>query len=223
MRAAPAQTAAADVVQAAVAALVVGTALGLWCRAWANGSGGPVGAVLADLGAPWVLAAFAAGAAVAGSHRAAALERSSGLLAGGIAGGGALAVASLVYYDGSTGRHAVLWMALGLVVGGLAGGAGASWAVWRRAAPGATAAAALGLVLAAEAVARFAGTLGTERSVAADLIVLSLAGLGVLAPLVLTRRSVLGVAGSVGVLALAVPTAALLALAPALLAIPTGL
>lgn len=46
-RTAPAQTAAADVAQAAAAALVVGTALGLWCRAWTEGSGGPVGAVLA--------------------------------------------------------------------------------------------------------------------------------------------------------------------------------
>ena len=223
-RTAPAQTAAADVVQAAAAALVVGTALGLWCRAWTEGSGGPVGAVLADLGAPWVLAAFAAGAAVAGRHRAAtALDRSSGVLAGGLAGGSALAVASLVYYDGSTGPCAVLWMGLGLIVGGLAGGAGAAWAMWRRSAAGATAATALGLALAAEGVARFGGALRMESSTTADLTVLATAGLGVLAPLVLTRGSVRGVAGSVGVLALAVPTAALLAAAPALLALPTAL
>ena len=210
--------------QATAAALVVGTALGLWCRAWAEGSGGRAGAVLADLGAPWVLAAFAAGAAVAGRHRAAAaLDRSSGILAGGLAGGGALTVASLVYYDGSTGPRAVLWMALGLVVGGLAGGAGASWAMWPRSVAGATAATALGLALAAEAVARFGGTLQMQSSATADLIVLAVAGVGVLAPLVLTRGSVLGVAGSVGVIALAVPTAALLAAAPALLVLPTAL
>jgi hypothetical protein len=217
------QTAAVDVGHAAVAALVVGMALGLWCRAWTDGSGGPIGAVLADLGAPWVLAAFATGAAVAGTHRTSALDRSSGALAGGLAGGGALAVASLVYYDGSTGPRAVLWMGLGLLVGGLAGGAGAAWAMWRRVAAGATAATALGLALAAEGVARFGGALHMERSATADLTVLALVGLGVLVPLVLTRGSALGVAGSVGVLALAVPTAALLTAAPALLALPAAL
>ena len=62
-----------------------------------------------------------------------------------------------------------------------------------------------------------------ESSGTADLVVLALAGLGVLAPLVLTRGSALGLAGSVGVVALAVPTAALLAAAPALLALPAAL
>jgi len=223
-RTAPAQTAATDVVRAAAVALVIGTALGLWCRAGADGPSGTIGAVLADLGAPWVLAAFAAGAAVAGRQRpAAALDRSSGVVGGGLAGGGALAVASLVYYDGSTGPRAVLWMAIGLVVGGLAGGAGASWVMWRGSAVEATAATALGLALAAEAVARFGGTLWLDSTPTANVIAIALAGLGVLAPIVLTRGSALGVAGSVGVLAFAVPTAALLAAAPALLALPTAL
>ena len=214
---APLQTVAADVVHAAAVALVVGTVLGLWCRAWTDGAAGPVGAALADLGAPWVLAAFTAGAALAGRQRAAAaLDRSSGIFGGGFAGGGALAVASLVYYDGSTGPRAVLWMALGLVVGGLAGGSGAAWAMWPRSATGAMAATALGLALAAEGVARFGGALGMERSAAAGLTVLTVAGAGVLVPIVLTRGSVRGVAGSVGVLALAGPTAALLAVAPTL-------
>jgi hypothetical protein len=161
---------------------------------------------------------------VAGHQRAAvALDRASGGLAGGLAGGGALALASLVYYDGSTGTRAVVWMGLGLVVGGLAGGAGAAWAMWRRSAAGATAAAALGLAFAAEGVARFGGVLRMETSATAGLTVLAVAGMGVLVPLVLTRGSVLGVAGSVGVLALAVPTAALLAVGPALVGLHTAL
>jgi hypothetical protein len=188
-----------------------------------QGSGGSVGAVLADLGAPWVVAAFAVGAAVAGRHRAAAaLERSSGVLAGGFAGGGALAVASLVYYDGSTGPRAVFWMTLGLFVGGLAGGAGAAWVIWRGSGVEALAATALGLTLTAEAVARLGGSLWMASSTTAGLVVVALALLGVLTPILLTRGSALGAAGSVAVLVLALPTAVLLGAAPSLLALPTA-
>lgn len=213
------QIVAADVGRAAGIAVVVGAVLGVWCRAWSDGAAGLVGDVVADLGAPWILAAFASGVAVAGRHRVAALDRSSGVLAGGLAGGGALAVASLVYYDGSTGPRAVFWIGLGLVVGGLAGGAGAAWAIWPRSAAGAAAATALGLSLATEGVARLGGVFRMDGSPTAEVTVLALVGLGVLVPLVLTRGSPAGLVGGIGVVALAAPSAAVLAAGSTLLSL----
>lgn len=211
--------------RAAVVAVATGVALGVWCRTWTDGAAGPVGVVVSDLGAPWTLVAFASGVAVAaaGHRRVATLDRSSGVLAGGLAGGGALAVASLVYYGGSTGPRTVLWMFLGLVVGGLAGGAGAAWAMWPRAAAGAAAATALGLAFATEGVARLGGVLSMDGSPTAEVTVLALVGLGALVPLLLTRGGVLGVVGSVGVVALAAPGAALLAAGAAVLTPSTPL
>ena len=66
----PTRTSAEDaipslVARAAVCTVLLGLALGIWCRSFSEGSGGLVGIGLAQLGAPWVLVAFAAGVLVA--------------------------------------------------------------------------------------------------------------------------------------------------------------
>ena len=55
--------------RAAVCTGLLGLALGIWCRSFSEGSGGLVGVGLAQLGAPWVLVAFAAGVLVAAHGR----------------------------------------------------------------------------------------------------------------------------------------------------------
>jgi hypothetical protein len=222
VRPAPGPALGVDLLPVALAAGLIGTLLGVWCRSWTDGAAGYPGAVVADLGAPWIMAAFATGVAV-GGRRPVALEPTSRILAGVLAGGGALALGSLVYYAGSTGPRAVFWMGLGLVVGGVAGGAGAAWATWPRSAPGAAAATALGLAVAAEGVARLGGGLWMASNPTADLTVLGVIGLGVVLPLLLARGRALGLVGSLGVLTLAVPTAAVLAATPAVLSLAISL
>ncbi len=123
---------------APVAGGVVGVVLGYWCRRFA-GTGG-VNGTLADLGAPWVVAAFTAGAVtmLAADRRWPA--QLGAAVAGALAGATSLVVATLVYYGpAQTGRLdlpdargvTLVWSIVGVGVGVVIGAAGALW----RAAP----------------------------------------------------------------------------------------
>ncbi|MGH9136424.1 MAG: hypothetical protein ACRD0G_05160 [Acidimicrobiales bacterium] len=129
--------AVARLVAAPVVGAMLGVGLGAWCRAEAERYS--VMGVLADLGAPWIAAAFAAGVVAmvlfpsttrsTAGHFAAAL-------AGATAGASALVVATVVYYgpartggltfDGALAATAV-WSAIGIGVGTVFGAAGALW------------------------------------------------------------------------------------------------
>src|SRR6478735_5683143 len=132
----------------------VGVVLGYWCQRVA-GTGGVAG-TLAELGAPWILAAFVAGALpmIAADRRPRA-QLGAGVV-GALAGATSLVVATVVYYGPArTGRLDVpdargitaMWAVVGIAVGVVIGAAGALW----RSAP--SAAQAVGcLVVAGTAV-----------------------------------------------------------------------
>jgi hypothetical protein len=213
---APALGPAEEAVRALAVPVVLGSLLGLWCRSWTLGSGGAAGAVLADLGAPWILAAFAVGVLVVTPRPGRPAVEVAGVALAGMAGAATLALASFVYYDGSIGPRAVLWAAIGLVVGSLAATAGATWRLRPESAVGVMAAGALGLTFAAEGVARLSGGLWMDAGPVARVTVLAVTAAGVATPLILARGRAAGLVASLAVVVLALPVALLLVTAPAL-------
>ena len=187
----------------------LGLALGVWCRSFIEGTGGAFGVSLAQLGAPWVLVAFAAGALVV-VHRSPdpALER-AGLVLGALAGAGTMVVASFAYYGEASSTSAVFWAVAGLFVGGAAGLSGAAW----RARPGGVvevvAAGAVGLALVAEGIGRldfgWFHIAGDLSHLAAGWLVVAGAAL----PVLLTRGRPAGFVASCAILLLAAPVAGL--------------
>jgi hypothetical protein len=193
---------------------VAGAALGYWCRRHA---GQPSAAgVLADIGAPWILAAFAAGAAtmvLTGGRRASStLGRQLGSgIAGALAGSTCLVAATIVYYGPArTGRldptgagsATAVWAAVGLAVGLVFGAFGAWW----RSAPSrwqaAACLAATGLAITAEAVYLLDAGVGAEP-VAREVLVL-VAAAGVALPLLAGRLGP-ALVGALAVALLALP------------------
>jgi Family of unknown function (DUF6518) len=186
---------------------VLGIGLGCWCRREAGGDG--LAGMLADLGAPWILAAFVAGAVtmVAADRRWAAQPGAA--VAGALAGSTCLVVATLVYYGpAQTGELALptargvtlVWAFVGIGVGVVMGAAGALW----RSAPTLTQAAAClvaaGTAIAAEAYYLLdAGAYLDERPV-----LVALAAFGIAMPLLLGPRLAAPI-GAVLVAVLAVP------------------
>lgn len=193
---------------------LVGVALGYWCRG-AAGQRSP-GGVLADLGAPWILAAFAAGAltmVLAGGRR-----RGSGLgyqvgagIAGAVAGATCLTAATIVYYGPArTGRldvtgagsATVVWTGVGIAVGVAFGALGAWW----RSAPSRWAAAAC-LVAAGTAITAEAFYLldaGAAADPLARHVVVLVAAAGIALPL-LAGSPGPALAGALAVAVLALP------------------
>lgn len=187
----------------------LGLLLGTWCRSFVEGSGGRFGAVLAELGAPWVVVAFAAGALVATPRPSDPWVERAGVLLGAVAGAAAMVVASFTYYGDASSPSAVFWATAGLMVGGPAGLAGAAWRSRPGGAVEAVAAGMLGLALVAEGVGRldfgwFHGDTHLMRLGSAWLVVA-----GVVLPIVLTRGRLAGFVASSSALLLAMPVAAL--------------
>ena len=215
---APTRTSAEDAIprlvgRAAVCTGLLGLALGLWCRSFSEGSGGPLGVGLAQLGAPWVLVAFAAGALVADERSADPVIERAAVALGGLAGAGTMVVASFSYYGDASSPSAVFWAAVGLVVGGAAGLAGAAW----RARPGsvveATAAGALGLALVAEGIGRLDFGWFDSTGQVSHLGARWLVAAGLALPILLTRGRPAGVVAAITVVLLAAPVAALVVVA----------
>lgn len=194
--------------RAALCAGVLGLALGVWCRWFVDGSAGPVGVLLAQLGAPWVVVAFAAGAIVADPRSTDPGVQRAGVALGGLAGAGAMVVASYSYYGDASSSSAVFWATVGLLVGGAAGIAGAVWRARPGGASEATAAGALGLALVAEGIGRldFGWFHATGRLAGLGSAWLVVAGLAL--PVLLTRGRPAGFVASCAVLLLAAPVAA---------------
>ena len=214
----PIRTSAEDAIpsllaRAAVGTMLLGVALGIGCRSLSEGSGGLVGISLSQLGAPWVLVAFATGVLV-GDVRSSdpAIERAAVAL-GGVAGAGTMVVASFSYYGDASSPSAVFWAAAGVLVGGAAGVAGAAW----RARPGsvveAVAAGALGLALVAEGIGRLDYGWFHASGQASHLGARWLVAAGVALPVLLTRGRPAGVVASISVVLLAAPVAALVVVA----------
>jgi len=115
---------------------VVGVGLGWWCRAFAGSNS--ISGVLANLGAPWVVAAFVTGAISIGHGQRAGSTRSAvgAALAGALGGAACLVVATLVYYGpartgsfdfhGAAARTA-FWTTASVAVGLVFGAAGSLW------------------------------------------------------------------------------------------------
>ena len=165
----------------------VGVVLGYWCQRVA-GTGGAAG-TLAELGAPWILAAFVAGALpmIAADRRPRA-QFGAGLV-GALAGATSLVIATVVYYGPArTGRLDVpdargvtaMWAIVGIAVGVVIGAAGALW----RSAPNALQAVGC-LVVAGTAVAAEAYYL---RDTGARSVLVVLAAVGIGLPLLAGRR-----------------------------------
>jgi hypothetical protein len=193
---------------------VVGVVLGWWCRAYAGALS--VNGVLADIGAPWIAAAFVAGAVAA--LAAVPLRRAttgafqlSAALAGSLAGATALVVATVVYYGpartghldvSGAGTRTVVWTAIGIVVGVVCGGFGALW----RAVSGPTGAAAclvvVGVAITSEAFYLLDAGASNDRLVRSVLV--GVAVVGIALPLLAGPRWQ-AVAGAVVVIALALP------------------
>ena len=171
------------------------------------GTGGVAG-TLAELGAPWILAAFVAGALpmIAADRRPRA-QLGAGVV-GALAGATSLVVATVVYYGPArTGRLDVpdargvtaMWAIVGIAVGVVIGAAGALW----RSAP--NAAQAVGcLVVAGTAVAAEAYYLLDAGDTGARSVLVVLAAVGIGLPLLAGRRWAAPV-GMVLVAVLAVP------------------
>lgn len=184
----------------------MGVVLGYWCQRVA-GTGGVAG-TLAELGAPWILAAFVAGALpmIAADRRPRA-QPGAGVV-GALAGATSLVVATVVYYGPArTGRLDVpdargitaMWAVVGIAVGVVIGAAGALW----RSAP--NAAQAVGcLVVAGTAVAAEAYYLLDTGDTGARSVLVVLAAVGIGLPLLAGRRWAAPV-GMVLVAMLAVP------------------
>jgi hypothetical protein len=197
------------VARAAFFAGATGVALGVWCRSFVEGAAGAFGVSVAELGAPWVVAAFAVGAVVAVHPVDDPPPELARLGLGAAAGAAAMVVASFVYYGNTSSTSAVFWAAVGVIVGGAAGAAGAAWRVHRDDAVQALAAGVLGLALVAEGIGRrdfgwfhIAG--GLSYLTAGWLVVA-----GVAIPVLLTRGRPFGFAASIAALGLAGPVAAL--------------
>ena len=189
-----------------------GLALGISCRSFSEGSAGPVGISLAQLGAPWVLVAFAAGVLVAERSADPAIERAA-LVLGGLAGAGTMVVASVSYYGDASSRSAVFWAAAGLVVGGAAGLAGAAWRARPGSVVGAMAAGALGLALVAEGIGRLDYGWFHSTGQVSHLGARWLVAGGLALPVLLTRGRPAGVVASISVFVLAAPVAAVVVVA----------
>jgi hypothetical protein len=191
---------------------VLGLALGTWCRSFVEGTGGPFGITLAQLGAPWVVVAFVVGALVAVRRPDDRAVEWAGLAVGGLAGAGTMVVASFSYYGEASSFAAVFWATAGLFVGGAAGVAGAAWRSRPGGAVEAAAAGALGLALVAEGIGRldfgWFHTAGEAAQLGAGWLVLG----GLALPLVLTRGRLAGALASLCVLLLAAPVAAVVVL-----------
>ncbi|MEY2425618.1 MAG: hypothetical protein QOI61_1190 [Actinomycetota bacterium] len=184
-------------------------ALGAWCRSFIDGAGGSLGIGLAQLGAPWVLVAFAVGAIVAVERADDPVLERAGLGLGALAGAAAMVVASFTYYGGASSVSAIFWAAAGMFVGGAAGLAGAGWRSHSDGMLRAVAAGALGLALVAEGIGRlefgwFHVTGDLARLAAGWLVVC-----GAVVPVVLTRGQRAGFVASFAVLVLAAPVAML--------------
>ncbi|WP_116995891.1 hypothetical protein [Desertimonas flava] len=124
---------------AIVAGLASGAVLGWWCRASAESRS--VSGVLADLGAPWIATAFAAGALArlmsAGRRPSDGVSNAVGsAVAGALAGAICLVVATGVYYGpartgrldvSGAGSSTVVWSVVGAGIGVLFGAVGALW------------------------------------------------------------------------------------------------
>lgn len=114
-----------------------GVALGWWCRRSIGQVG--VSGVLAEVGAPWILTAFIAGALVlAVTTGRASASPLTAVVAGAVAGASALVVATVIYYGPArTGRldldvtgagsRTAVWAVAGFGVGVLCGALGGLW------------------------------------------------------------------------------------------------
>lgn len=196
-------------VRAALCVGVIGVALGVWCRSFIDGTGGPFGVSIAQLGAPWVAVAFAVGALVVVHRQEHPGVERVGLALGALAGAGTMVVASFAYYGTASSPSAVFWAAAGIVVGGAAGLAGAAWRARPDSIVEVVAAGTLGLALVAEGIGRldfgwFHVSSDLSLSTAQWLVVA-----GACVPVVLTRGRPLGFVASVTALLLAAPVAAL--------------
>lgn len=204
---------------AIVAGVASGAVLGWWCRASVGGHS--VAGVLAELGAPWIATAFAAGAL--GRVMSSGRRPSDGVsnavgsaVAGALAGATCLVVATGVYYGPArTGRldvvgagsSVVVWSVVGAGVGVLFGALGALW--WssptrRRAA---VCLVAVGTAITGEAYYLLDSGVASDVLVRNVLVCVAVAGAA--APLLLGVRwhAVVGI-GLVAVLALPVSLAA---------------
>jgi hypothetical protein len=192
----------------------VGVVLGYWCRAFAGERS--TDGVLADLGAPWIAAAFVAGAvtalaAVPARRATTGAFQASAALAGSLAGATALVVATVVYYGPArtghldvtgAGSRTVVWTAVGIVVGVVCGGCGALW----RAVSGPTAATAclvvVGVAITSEAYYLLDAGAADDPLVRNVLVGVALVGLAL--PLLAGPRWQ-AIAGAAVVAALALP------------------
>ena len=193
---------------------VVGVALGWWCRAYAGDLS--VNGVLADLGAPWIAAAFVAGAVAA--FAAVPVRRAttgafqvSAALAGSLAGATALVVATVVYYGpartghldvSGAGARTVVWTAVGIVVGVVCGGCGALWRAVSGPAGAAACLVVVGVAITSEAFYLLDAGASNEPLVRSVLVGVAVVGIGL--PLLAGPRWQ-AVVGAVVVIALAIP------------------
>lgn len=179
---------------------LIGIALGWWCRSFAYSNS--INGVLANLGAPWVIAAFIAGAVRAGPDG----SRSDGLarphlaagFAGALAGTIGLVVATIVYYGpartGSFDFHGaavrtVFWTMVSVAAGVVFGAAGALWRVSSSDTVRATSLVGLGTVIAGEAGYLIAvGATGHDTFALNVVLVVAVAGMCI--PLLLGRRPI---------------------------------
>jgi hypothetical protein len=181
----------------AAGGVVGGIALGGWCR-WAGETrdGRSVMGILSQLGAPWILAAFAIGAVVVTGVR---VQPRVAIVAGGVAGAAALVVATYVYYGpartggvglGGAELATVSWTVGSIVVGGIFGVLAAVWTTSPRSRFAAVAAAGVGTAVASEAAFHLRiGSAGDEAAIFCVLVTLVAVGLAVPFALLRDRRT----------------------------------
>ncbi len=181
------------VLRVAAGGVVTGVALGSWCR-WAGESrdGRSVMGILSELGAPWILAAFAIGAVVVAGLR---VSRGVAAAAGGVAGAAALIVATYVYYGpartgglgvGGAELATVGWTVGSVVVGGISGALAAVWLTSPRSRLATLAAAGVGTAVASEAAFHLRiGSAGDEAVIFCVLV--SQVAIGLATPFALLR------------------------------------
>lgn len=179
---------------------MIGIVLGWWCRSFAYSTS--INGVLANLGAPWVVAAFIAGAIVSRSGA----SRTDGRVrphvgagfAGALAGIVCLVAATVVYYGpartGSFDFHGaavrtVFWTMVSVAAGAVFGAAGALWRVSSSDTVRATSLVGLGTVIAGEAGYLIAvGATGHDTFALNVVLVVAVAGMCI--PLLLGRRRI---------------------------------
>jgi len=178
-------------------AIVLGLVLGFWCRVDSATSG--VEGALADLGAPWIVTAFVAGAVTTaagastvdqGAARRSVVRVAPVAALGAASGAACLMLATFVYYGPArTGAMSVagavtptiVWSVAGVAVGAVFGVAGAIWRATTSTSLSTAALVLVGTSIAAEAMWHLSQrTYGDEPRTAAMLA--SLAAIGVALP-----------------------------------------